>query len=96
MKQGYLYIMANRKKGALYVGVTSDLSRRVFEHQNNLIKGFTKTYGIHHLVYYEIYESISDAIYREKCIKEWKRKWKIELIEKFNPTWKDLSLDIAA
>jgi putative endonuclease len=96
MKQGFVYILANRRNGTLYTGVTSDLSRRISEHQNKTIDGFTKKYGIHRLVYYEIHESIEDAIHREKCVKEWKRVWKIKTIEAFNPTWKDLSLDIAA
>jgi putative endonuclease len=96
MKQGFVYIMANRKNGALYTGVTSNLPRRDFEHKNDVLEGFTKKYGVHKLVYYETHETMEAAIHREKCIKEWKRKWKIELIEKFNPTWRDLSSVLAA
>jgi putative endonuclease len=96
MKQGFVYILANRKNGALYVGVTSDLSRRIFEHQNNILKGFTEKYGVHRLVYYEAHDTIENAIHREKCIKKWNRAWKIELIVKSNPTWKDFSINLAA
>jgi putative endonuclease len=96
MKQGFVYIMANRKNGALYTGATANLFRRNFEHKNDLLEGFTKKYGVHRLVYYEVHETLEAAVYREKCIKEWKRQWKIKLIEEFNPDWKDLSRDIAA
>ncbi len=89
-KQYYVYILASQKNGTLYKGVTNDIIRRSFEHKNNVIKGFTKKYGVHILVYYEIYEDINNAISREKCIKRWKRNWKIELIEKNNSQWKDL------
>ena len=89
-KQYYVYILASQKNGTLYTGVTNDIIRRSFEHKNNVIKGFTKKYGVHILVYYEIYEDINNAISREKCIKRWKRNWKIELIEKNNSQWKDL------
>lgn len=88
---GHVYIMTNRKQGALYVGVTSDLPRRVYEHQNGLVEGFTKRYGLKHLVYVEAHEGIEVAIKREKALKEWKRAWKVELIEKANPEWRDLS-----
>ncbi|HVY12708.1 MAG TPA: GIY-YIG nuclease family protein [Alphaproteobacteria bacterium] len=96
MKQGFVYIMASRKNGTLYTGVTSNLFRRIFEHKNDLIQGFTKKYGVHRLVYYEVHETMEAAIHREKCIKEWQRQWKIDVIEKFNPTWKDLYLQLAA
>lgn len=86
--------MANRKKGALYIGVTTDLARRVYEHQNDLVKGFTSRYGLHKLVYAETHEDIEVAIRREKAMKEWKRDWKIELIEASNPDWHDLSLQM--
>lgn len=89
---GHVYIMANRKQGALYVGVTADLPRRVYEHQQGLVEGFTKRYGIKTLVYAEPYERIEDAIVQEKRIKDWKRGWKIELIEKSNQEWRDLSI----
>ena len=88
---GYVYIMANRKQGALYIGVTADLARRVREHQQGLVEGFTKRYGIKKLVYAQPHENIEEAIVQEKRMKDWKRVWKIELIEKVNPEWKDLS-----
>ncbi len=87
---GYVYILASKKIGTLYTGVTNDLARRVWEHKEGIIKGFTSRYIVKRLVWYEVYERIEDAITREKCIKEWKREWKLELIEKFNPDWKDL------
>ncbi len=89
-KQYYVYIMTNRSK-TLYTGVTNNLLRRVFEHKNKLIKGFTKKYNITKLVYYEVTNEVSSAIAREKQIKGWLRKKKIALIESMNPTWKDLS-----
>jgi len=82
--------MASKKNGALYTGVTNDLKRRVYEHKNGLVDGFTKEYYIHKLVYYEKFGHVDEAIYREKCIKKWRRQWKLELIEKFNPDWDDL------
>ena len=90
MKQYYVYILASKKNGTLYTGVTSNLVKRVYEHKNDLIDGFTKKYQVHSLVYFEIFSDIDEAIHREKCIKRWKRAWKIELIEKSNPNWKDL------
>ena len=93
-RQYYVYILASKKNGTLYTGVTNDLVRRVYEHKHNMIEGFTKKYKVHHLVYFEIAEDISSAIHREKCIKRWKRIWKIELIEKSNPLWKDLYYDL--
>jgi len=89
MKQYYIYILASKKNGTLYTGVTSDLVKRVYEHKNDLVKGFTKKYRVHSLVYFETFLDINEAIHREKCIKRWKRTWKIELIEKNNPNWKD-------
>ena len=89
-KQPCVYMLASRRNGTLYVGVTSNLTKRVWEHKNDLVEGFTKRYGVHLLVWYEQHESISAAIQREKAIKEWQRKWKLELIEKENPTWQDL------
>ena len=86
----YVYILASKRNGTLYVGVTSDLVRRTQEHKNNIVSGFTKKYSIHTLVYFEQYQYITDAIYREKQLKWWKRIWKIELIEKHNPDWIDL------
>ncbi len=92
MKQYSVYIMTN-KSGTLYVGVTNDLERRVFEHKNKLVDGFTKRYNLASLVYFEVTSDISAAIAREKQIKEWLRAKKLELIESANPTWKDLSQD---
>jgi len=89
-KQYYLYILANKKNGTLYVGVTANLIKRVFEHKSNVVEGFTKKYNIHSLVYYEIYNDINEAIKREKNIKKWKRFWKIKLVNTKNPEWKDL------
>jgi putative endonuclease len=90
MKQYYVYILASRKNGTLYIGVTNDLLKRAYEHKNNLIEGFTEKYKVHILVYYEETGSIEEAILREKRIKKWKRQWKINLIEKLNPNWDDL------
>jgi len=82
--------MASKRNGTLYIGVTNDLIRRVYEHKNYLIEGFTQKYSVHLLVYYEIHNDIYNAIQREKRLKKWNRAWKIELIEKANPDWKDL------
>ena len=90
MKQFYLYILASRPGGALYVGVTSDLVRRVYEHKNGVVPSFTKQYGIHRLVYFEVYAAARDAIQREKNIKHWSRAWKTRLIVQSNPSWRDL------
>ena len=90
MKEFYVYILCNKRNGTLYAGVTSDLIKRVYEHKNNLIDGFTKKYNVHRLVWYEGHEVAQTAIEREKQIKKWKRKWKLELIEKHNPNWDDL------
>jgi putative endonuclease len=90
----YVYILASRRDGTLYVGVTNELARRVYEHKQGVVPGFTKKYGIHNLVYYEQYDEILEAIAREKRLKRWLRKWKIELIEKANPTWRDLYQDL--
>ena len=86
----YIYILASDTNGTLYIGVTNNLMRRVFEHKNNLVKGFTQKYNVHRLVWYEHTNSIDSAIQREKQLKKWSRKWKLELIEKTNPYWKDL------
>ena len=94
MKQAYVYILSNQKNGTLYIGVTSDLIKRIYEHKNNFVDGFTKRYNIHDLVYYEVCDNIEQAIKREKQLKNWKRDWKISLIEKKNPNWKDLYLEI--
>ena len=86
----YVYILANRYNGTLYVGVTNDLKRRIYEHKNNLVKGFTSKYKVDKLVYYEHTNNIVSAIEREKKLKRWKRQWKIDLIEKDNPRWEDM------
>jgi putative endonuclease len=82
--------LASKRNGTLYVGVTSDLVKRVWEHKNNMVEGFTKRYGVHRLVWYELHECMESAIQREKHLKEWKRKWKLELIEGANRNWNDL------
>jgi putative endonuclease len=89
-KQPTVYILASKRNGTLYIGVTSDLTKRVWEHKNDLVKGFTKRYRVHSLVWYEIHENMESAIKREKSVKEWKRAWKLELIESVNPGWEDL------
>ena len=94
MKRMYVYIMSNHPQGTLYVGVTNDLVRRVYEHKNKIIKGFTSKYGLDRLVYYEIYEDEITAIQREKTLKDWNRKWKIALIEQKNSGWEDLYSEI--
>ena len=94
MKTYYVYILASKRNGTLYTGVTNNLIRRVYEHKNDVVPGFTSRYGVHSLVYFEQGNSILDAIQREKRIKKWKRVWKIELIEKQNPEWKDLYDDL--
>ncbi len=92
--QPCVYMLASRRNGTLYVGVTSDLIKRIWEHKSDVVDGFTKRYGVHTLVWYEVHEEMLPAIAREKAIKEWKRKWKLELIEKANPSWRDLYQDI--
>ena len=89
-KQPCIYILSSRKNGTLYTGATSNLIQRVYQHKSDLVEGFSKKYGLHTLVYYELHESMETAITREKQIKKWKRQWKIELIEKSNPEWADL------
>ncbi len=90
MQHSYVYILASQKNGTLYVGVTSDLAKRIYEHKNDLIDGFSKKYNIHDLVYYEVHNEIEEAITREKQIKKWNRNWRLRLIEERNPGWKDL------
>ncbi|MBL0350716.1 MAG: GIY-YIG nuclease family protein [Elusimicrobia bacterium] len=85
-----VYLLASGRNGTLYVGVTSDPVKRVGEHKNNLVPGFTKKYAVHYLVWYEMHPTMESAIRREKAMKEWKRKWKLNLIEKTNPRWLDL------
>ena len=89
----YMYILASKKDGVLYTGMTNDLERRMHEHRSESIQGFTRRYHIKKLVYYEMFETPYDAICREKAIKKWYRKWKIELIEENNPKWMDLFVD---
>ncbi|MFH1377324.1 MAG: GIY-YIG nuclease family protein [Planctomycetota bacterium] len=89
-KTYYTYILSSKPNGTLYVGVSSDLVRRVYEHKHGMVKGFTKEYKVHDLVYFEETNDVMAAIEREKAIKKWKREWKIELIEKSNPNWTDL------
>lgn len=93
-KKGYLYILSSGRNGTLYVGVTSDLVKRIEEHRQKLVEGFTKKYGVTNLVYFETFKDIREAIIRERQIKEWKRKWKTELIQSMNPYWRDLYEDI--
>jgi putative endonuclease len=92
--QPCVYILASRRNGTLYVGVTSDLNRRVADHKADVIDGFSKRYGVHTLVYAEFHATMEEAILREKRIKTWRRAWKLKLIEDANPTWRDLFDDI--
>ena len=94
MKQPTVYILASQRNGTLYTGVTSDLVKRVHEHRGNAVPGFTRDYGVKRLVWFEIHETIESGIVREKRIKKWNRAWKLELIEKSNPAWRDLALDL--
>ncbi len=92
--QYYVYILASKRNGTLYIGVTNDLIKRVFEHKEKLVEGFTKEYGVNLLVYYESTNDVKSAIEREKQIKRWNRAWKLRLIEKNNPNWDDLYLKL--
>lgn len=94
MNTYYVYVLASKKNGTLYIGVTNDLKRRTYEHRSNQIPGFTKKYSVHRLVYYEETESIESAILREKQMKNWHRKWKINQINRYNPEWRDLYEEI--
>ena len=94
MKQPCVYILASKRNGTLYVGVTSNLVKRVWEHKTDAVDGFTKKYRVHDLVWYEVHETMESAIAREKAIKEWQRAWKLKLIEHVNPTWRDLYGDL--
>ncbi len=91
----YVYMLASRKHGTLYIGVTRDLIRRVYEHKTKVVRGFTAKYGVDRLVWYEIYDDPTNAITREKELKKWRRDWKIRLIEESNPDWADLYPGIA-
>ena len=90
MNQYYVYILASKRNGVLYIGVTNNLTKRVYEHKNDLVEGFTSRYKVHTLVYFEETSDINSAILREKQIKKWNRSWKIRIIEDINPTWNDL------
>ncbi len=89
-RQPCIYMIASQRNGTLYIGVTSNLVKRIWEHKTNVVEGFTKKYGVHTLVWYEVHETMASAIQREKALKKWRRKWKIDLIESFNPDWNDL------
>ena len=93
-RQPCVYILASKKRGTLYTGVTSNLVRRIWEHKNNLVAGFTSRYSVHNLVWYEMSDTMDSVIQKEKEIKNWKRKWKIELVEQSNPEWRDLYFNI--
>ena len=90
MKAGYVYMMASRKNGTIYIGVTSDLIARVYQHREGLVAGFTKQYGCKLLVWFEAFDDLQDARQRELQMKEWKRAWKLRVIEEMNPEWEDL------
>ena len=90
MKQPAVYILASQRNGTLYIGVTSDLVQRIWQHRNEVVQGFTKKYGVHMLVWYELHEDMENAIIREKRLKKWNRTWKLRLIEEMNPNWDDL------
>ena len=89
-----VYMLASKRNGTLYTGVTSNLLKRVWEHKNNLIESFTSKYGVHTLVWYELHDTMESAIQREKAIKNWKRAWKLRVIEKMNSNWNDLYSDL--
>jgi putative endonuclease len=93
MKIYYIYILASKRNGTIYIGITNNLEKRIYEHKNEITKGFTKKYDVKKLVYYEKTNDVISAIAREKQLKKWNRKWKLELIEKSNPQWNDLSKD---
>ena len=96
MSQYYVYLLSSGKYGPLYTGVTGDLIKRVYEHKESLVDGFTKKYKVHQLVYYEVHGDVHEAILREKQIKKWNRDWKINLIEKDNPHWLDLYVGLTS
>lgn len=93
---GFVYMMASRRNGTIYIGSTANLARRVWEHRNSVVPGFTRNYGCHSLVWFEAYDSLEEARLRERRMKEWKRAWKIREIEGFNPDWDDLYESIAS
>jgi putative endonuclease len=88
--QGFVYILSNQKNGTLYIGASSNLTKRIYEHKNKAVPGFSQKYKLTRLVYYEVFDNVLEARSRERQLKKWKRDWKINLIEKDNPSWKDL------
>jgi putative endonuclease len=94
-KQPAVYILASKRNGTLYIGVTSHLAQRIWQHRNDVVEGFSEKYQTHQLVYFELHTRMEEAILREKQIKKWERKWKVRLIEKSNPYWQDLYLEVA-
>jgi putative endonuclease len=94
MKQPCVYILASKRNGTLYIGVTSNLVQRIYQHRTDAVEGFTRSYQVHVLVHYELHDAMENAIVREKQLKKWNRKWKLELIEEKNPEWRDLWPDI--
>jgi len=94
-KRPCVYVLTSKRNGTLYVGVTSDIARRAWEHRSNAVSGFVRDYGVHRLVFVEFYDTMADAILREKRIKKWRRAWKLELIERHNPQWRDLWDELA-
>lgn len=96
MKSFYVYIMASKRNGTLYIGSTSDVIKRVWEHKNKVIDSFTAQYNVHVLVYYEVHETYAEAARREKRFKNWRRQWKLNLIETLNPEWRDLYEEICS
>ena len=93
-KQPAVYILASKRNGTLYIGVTSDLTKRVWEHRSDLIDGFSKKYQVHSLVHFELHSAMNEALAREKQLKKWNRRWKLRLIEERNPEWEDLWVEI--
>ncbi len=94
LKNPAVYMLANGRNGTLYVGVTSNLAERVWQHKSNASDGFTARFGVHYLVWYEFHETMEQAIAREKALKKWRRKWKVRVVELFNPGWDDLFPDV--
>ena len=94
-RKPFVYILASKKNGTLYIGVTNDLARRAWEHKNDVSDGFSRKYGVHRLLYAEPHEDMASAIRREKSLKKWNRAWKIALIEKRNPAWRDLFAEVS-
>ncbi|AXT57771.1 GIY-YIG nuclease family protein [Aquimarina sp. AD1] len=88
-----VYILSNKKNGTIYIGITNNIERRIFEHKNKLVEGFSKKYNLNILIYFEVFRNVNEAILREKRLKNWNRQWKINLIEKENPNWTDLAKD---